>query len=265
MSEIKPSAAKSPIDLAAEWDQLAEERHRQIASGIDLSFHHVIVPTTMELLGGSDVSVVLDIGCGTGDFTRQLANLAGQVIAIEPSAVSMAVARRVCDGISNIQFVNSMLEDWTAQAPCAKPTAAVAVMTLMTVSDLRGFISALSQILRPGTPFIAVLTHPCFWPRYWGYDIEPWFRYDHEIAIDAPFVITKRQTSFRTTHVHRPLEQYVTSFEAGGFRLETLIEPIPSGEIQKLYSRSWAFPRFLGFRWERVGPGVADALSKHCT
>lgn len=68
---IRATPAKSHADLAREWDQLAEERHRQIASGEDLSFEYVIVPTTWRLFEGADRAVVLDIGSGTGDFTAR--------------------------------------------------------------------------------------------------------------------------------------------------------------------------------------------------
>ena len=73
MSDIRPCAPKSHAWLAQEWDMVAEERHRQISSGEDLSFEHVIVQTTWRLLEGANHAVVLDIGSGTGEFTRRLA------------------------------------------------------------------------------------------------------------------------------------------------------------------------------------------------
>src|SRR5262245_8684655 len=91
MKDIRPCAAKKHADLALEWDQLAEERHRQITSGEDLSFEHVVVPTTLRLLDGADAALVLDIGSGTGDFTARLAKVAKQVIGLEPAPTSIAV------------------------------------------------------------------------------------------------------------------------------------------------------------------------------
>lgn len=252
MSRIRPCSAKSHADLALEWDRLAEERHRQIASGEDLSFDHVIVPTTWRLFEGSDRGVVLDIGSGTGDFTRQLARIAGKVIAVEPSQVSMMLARRVCQGARNVRYIEASLEDATSFLDEGPVTAAVAVMTLMTVPDLRGFAKALAALLQTHARFIAALTHPCFWPRYWGYEKEPWFFYERETFIEAPFVISKRRTEIRTTHIHRSLEQYLSVFAEEGFRLDALAEPMPTAETQALYPRPWEFPRFLGLRWEKV-------------
>ncbi len=252
MTQIRPCSAKNHADLAREWDRLAEERHHQIASGDDLSFHHVVIPTTWRLFDGSDRSVVLDIGSGTGDFTLQLARTARRVVAVEPSQVSMALARRVCQGVQNVRYVEAPLEDAASFLDEEPATAAVAVMTLMTAPDLRGLAKALAGLLQTHARFVATLTHPCFWPRYWGYEKEPWFCYERETFIEAPFVISKRRTEVRTTHVHRPLERYLNVFADEGFRLDALAEPMPPPEIQALYPRRWEFPRFLGLRWEKV-------------
>lgn len=254
MSLIRQCSVKSLAELTQEWDRLAAERHRQISSGEDLSFHHVVVPATWGLFNGSENSTVLDIGSGTGDFTVELARLARKVIAVEPSRANMAIARRVCQRVSNIQFVEAYLENAANMLGDAPVTAAVAVMTLMTVPDIRGFARALARILQPGSRFSAVITHPCFWPRYWGYEREPWFHYKGELFVEAPFAISKCRTEIRTTHVHRPVEQYIEVFAEAGFRLDSLVEPIPAPEVEALYPAPWEFPRFLGLRWENARP-----------
>jgi SAM-dependent methyltransferase len=252
MIAIQPCAVKTHADLVREWDRLAEERHRQIASGDDLSFHQVVAPTTWRLLDGADRSLVLDIGSGTGEFTLQLARRSGMVVAVEPSQASMALARRVCHGVANVRYVETPLEEAAGLLGEEGATTAVALMTLMTAPDLRGVAKALAGFLRKEASFVATLAHPCFWPRYWGYEREPWFHYDRETFIEAPFVISKRQTDFRTTHIHRPLEHYLTVFAEEGFALEALVEPMPPPDVQRLYPRRWEFPRFLGLRWKKV-------------
>jgi SAM-dependent methyltransferase len=212
----------------------------------------VVAPTVRRLFEGADPAVVLDIGSGTGEFTLQLAQVAGRVIAVEPSAASMKLARRVCGGAHNVRYLEASLEEAASVFDEGPATAAVAVMTLMTAPDLRGFAKALAPLLHTRARFVATITHPCFWPRYWGYEKEPWFRYECETFIEAPFVISKRRTEVRTTHIHRPLEQYVSVFAEQGFRLDALAEPMPAPEVEALYPRRWKFPRFLGLRWEKV-------------
>ena len=252
MMNIRPCVPKSHGELAREWDELSEERHRQIASGEDLSFEHVVIPMTWRLFEGADRTVVLDIGSGTGEFTARLAQVAKRVIALEPSRASMVLARKVCQAAQNVRFVEAPLEETASSLNVGPVTAAVAVMTLMTAPDLRGFAKALASLLPAGALFVATLTHPWFWPKYWGYDNEPWFQYELETFIEAPFVISRRRTETRTTHIHRPLEQYVSVFAEEGFRLDGLAEPTPPSKVQALYPAPWRFPRFLGLRWQKI-------------
>jgi ubiquinone/menaquinone biosynthesis C-methylase UbiE len=49
---------------------------------------------------------ILEVGCGDGRLTRQFAHLASSVVAIEPDAARIALARRLAasEGISNVSF-----------------------------------------------------------------------------------------------------------------------------------------------------------------
>jgi len=162
------------------------------------------------------------------------------------------LARKVCQSLHNVRFIEAPLEEAASTIKEGQVTAALAVMTLMTAPDLRLFAKALAGLLPAQARFIATIAHPCFWPRYRGYEDESWFRYKVETFIEAPFVISKRRTEVRTTHVHRPVDQYVNVFAEQGFRLEQLEEPMPAPEVQCLYPSPWRFPRFLGLKWEKV-------------
>ena len=246
---MKPSLPKTHLELIESWDQLARERHRQIQSGDDLSFHHIIVPMALELLDGCEKTVTLEIGSGTGEFTGRLAQISGQVLAAEPSPVSLQLARENCRSHKNVQFFESPIENTTDELVDSKVTCSVALMSLMTAPDLYAIVRSLNTILPPFSRFVAVFTHPCFWPKYRGYHDKGWFNYKKEIFIEAPFTISKCATDILTTHIHRPLEHYLSAFSSSGFCLETLVEPVPSAEIQILYPEPWRFPRFIGLKW----------------
>ena len=240
---------KSHRELMKSWDLLATERRNQIISGDDLSFHHVVAPTALSLLDGSDTSIILDIGSGTGQFTVQLAERSGQVLAVEPSRTSVHLARIACASMGNVRFFESYLEHVTDQLASFGVTSAVAVMSLMTAPSLQAVARSLRALLSPNANFVAILTHPWFWPQYWRYHDKNWFQYHKEIFIEAPFNISTRSTEVMTTHVHRPLEQYLSTLSEHGFYLETMVEPMPSFEVQKLYPRPWRYPRFVGLKW----------------
>lgn len=251
MSWPRACREKTHTELAAEWDQLAPERYRQLVSGEDISFDHVVVPTALQLLDGLDRATVLEVGSGTGVFTSKLAQRSERVIAVDPSQTNMEIARCACVHSDNIQFIEGTLEKVSEYRYIEQATAGVAVMTLMTVPNLRGFVQALATVLRPNAYFVAILTHPWFWAKYWGYEQEAWFRYDREIFIEAPFAISKCQTQVLTTHIHRPIGHYVKAFVDQGFRLDAWEEPLPTPEVEALYASEWAFPRFLAMRWQK--------------
>jgi SAM-dependent methyltransferase len=248
MKGIKRCASKTHADLVREWDRLAEERYIQLTTGKDLSFRYVVVPTALRLFQESDRSVVVEIGCGTGVFTRMLAGLSGSVLALDPSQASIAIAKNVCKDLQNVHFFSTSIE-CAALSATAPVTSAIALMTLMTTPNLEAFANALAGHLETDARFVAVLTHPCFWPRYRGYEDAPWFRYSEELFIEAPFRISNCTSEVVTTHIHRPVERYLKAFSDAGFRLDELVEPMPASEVQALYPRRWEFPRFLGLRW----------------
>jgi len=211
----------------------------------------VLVPTTLRLLETADKTLVLDIGSGTGDFTARLARIAVSVIGIEPSGASLVLASKTCHETKNVRFIHAPLEEAVDMLHGEPATAAVAAMTLMTTPDLMRFAEALSRLLDIGGTFVATLAHPWFWPRYWGYEAEAWFSYPKEIFIEAPFEISRRRTQLITTHIHRPLEHYVSIFASFGFSLDALLEPMPLPDIEVMYPKPWQFPRFVALRWTK--------------
>ncbi len=129
-------------------------------------------------------------------------------------------------------------------------------MVLMNVLDAGNFLHAAHRVLRPGGALIATLTHPCFWPVYKGYDSEPWFDYSQETLINAPFTISLEEKSdFSTTHVHRPLSQYLTSAVDAGFEIHEVREPLPNPVLMAKYPTTWKYPRYIAIKLvKKSGP-----------
>lgn len=245
---IRPVAGKSLSEIAREWDDIAEVRHRQIASGEDLSFSHVLLPTIRTLLDGCSLENTVDVGCGTGQLTSELAGRSASVAAIDTSARSIGIARESCADQSNVSFHVSSIEEFAMRWPSPQFTTAVANMTLMTCLDLRSFMQAVATVVVPTGSFVATITHPWFWPHYRGYANASWFSYCEEMILEGPFNIALEFSEHVTTHVHRPLVGYLDTLSHFGFRLNQVLEPYPGEEIQELYPDPWQFPRFLALR-----------------
>lgn len=62
---------------------------------------------------------ILELGCGDGRLSRQLAPLASNVVAVEPDPVRIALARRTAnlEGIRNVSFRVGSAERLRAGGP----------------------------------------------------------------------------------------------------------------------------------------------------
>jgi len=249
-SQVESISSK---ELASEWDGLAFERHRQIFAGLDITFTYVMAPLVESLVGQNLDATLIDIGSGTGELTGRLASRFKRVVCIEPSLRSIEVAKSILSIFSNVDFINSDFEDCGENLIKNTNEKNIFLAAMMLSADplLDKFAQKLSKISRKGDEFVATIPHPCFWPRYWGYDKESWFSYKKELFIKAPFKISLSNSKFKTTHIHRPIEKYISTFSKFGFQLLTISEPMPNEEIQSLYPQKWEYPRFLAFKWVR--------------
>ena len=98
------------------FDEVAEDydRHRP-------TYPDALVDRACEGAGLGPGAAVLEIGCGTGQLTRSLLARELRVTALEPGQQLIARARDRCNGVGDVQFVNSRLED--ASLPCARYSA----------------------------------------------------------------------------------------------------------------------------------------------
>ena len=64
------------------------------------------------ITGLNERSLVLEVGCGTGQATRSLAALGCLVTAVEPGAGMAAIARQRLAAFSNVKVETSAFEEW---------------------------------------------------------------------------------------------------------------------------------------------------------
>ncbi|WP_171169017.1 class I SAM-dependent methyltransferase [Streptomyces sp. I05A-00742] len=106
----------------------------------------------LETAGITEGMNVLDVGCGAGDVSIQLARIvgpAGSVVGVDADAGVLGSARRrVAElGLGNVTFRQATLPDVTLDRPV---DAVVGRLILMHLPDPAGTIRALSTLVRPG-------------------------------------------------------------------------------------------------------------------
>lgn len=235
-------AQKGQAAVTEEWNLIAPERDAQVAGNHDASFSQVLEPWVLNRVSGA--KRIVDVGCGTGRLTSKLGLRAEKVIGIDPSDISIAIARSH-DPIA--EYAVASIEDWVAQHPNTESDLVVANMVLMDAVRLDSFVAAIARLARRGR-VLATMTHPAFWPLYWGYATNPGFNYSNDLIVEAPFKTSTHEFGLTATHVHRPLGVYLQELRANGLAV-TEFEELRGPESPAQFP----FPRFIGLEAVAIG------------
>jgi SAM-dependent methyltransferase len=191
------------------------------------------VPALRRLLPDLHGKLVLDLGCGFGDFARYARDSgAASVMAVDVSASMLDEARRLTHD-SGIAYLHCAIEDYVPEQNSFD--LVVSSMALHYIADYRSVVLHTFSALRSGGRFIFSVEHPVCtanpvgWvpdergqEKYWPLD-----RYQEE---------GERSTQWFVHGVlkyHRTIAAYVDTLLAAGFRLEYLDEPQPTTEAME--------------------------------
>ena len=154
-------------DLAAAtrriWDENASFWDERMADGND--FHLDLVrPAVERLLAVRAGETVLDVGCGNGLFSRRLAELGANVVALDVSEKMIERAQARGDGQGRVAYrvVDATREEALDGLGAGSYDAAVANMVLMDMPAIAPLAAALSRLLRPTGRFVFAVSHPSF-------------------------------------------------------------------------------------------------------
>jgi SAM-dependent methyltransferase len=236
-----------PSTVAAHWEANAEAWTRHSRAGYDVYRDALNTPAFLAMLPPIAGLAGLDIGCGEGANTRQVAGLGARMqgIDIAPTFIRHAAAAETAEPLG----IAYRLADATALpfADCSFDFA-TAFMSLMDLPDPALAVKEAQRVLLPGGFLQFSILHPCFVPAHrkvlrdagqpraieiGGYfdrvngRIDTWWfeaLSAEQRRIDAPF---------RTPRFHRTLAEWVDIALAAGLAIEKMIEPSASEELAK--------------------------------
>jgi 2-polyprenyl-3-methyl-5-hydroxy-6-metoxy-1,4-benzoquinol methylase len=204
----------------------------------------------LDMLGPVTGQRVLDVACGHGRITRELARRGASVVGVDVSGVliSKAVEAEQNDPLG-IRYVH---EDVTSAAVLGNGDfdAVACNFGLSDIDELDAAVTAVSGALRPGGRFVFSILHPCFgggkdisgaWPAAGSYYQEGYWT-----AQDSRSTL-RRQVGAN----HRTLSTYFAALRRHGLWLDQLAEPLPKRDWDPAHDADRK-PVFLAARFVRL-------------
>jgi ubiquinone/menaquinone biosynthesis C-methylase UbiE len=225
-------------DAIRAWDEAAEEFSGFMVEGGDFYHRHIIIPSLLDLLGEIEGRAVLDVGCGNGHLSRQLATISGRnvrVLGIDASAAMIRIAReRSRDFVDCLTFEQADAGD-LADVPADSFDVALCNMALMDIQDYGQAISEVARTLEPGGAFLFSILHPCFFTPLSGWllnesqEVVGWRVDGYHSRLVGRQAVKSRMVS-QTYYFHRTLEDYSSALRDNGFVITDIREPVPPDE-----------------------------------
>ncbi len=171
---------------------------------------------------------LLDLACGHGRMTRELARRGASIVGLDISTALLDKARfREQQELLGITYVHA---DVVSADALEGETfdGVVCHFGLSDIDDSQGALATVARVLRPGGFFAFSILHPCFpgweakganpsWPKGRGYFHEGWWRADGPPGGLRP----------RVGANHRMLSTYLNTLASNGLVIEKVAEPEP--------------------------------------
>jgi SAM-dependent methyltransferase len=218
----------SDTNGGARYDEIAT--FYETATGADATD-----PAARAVLGmveGVHGQQILDLACGHGRLSRELARRGARVIGVD-------VSSRLLDSARRLEASDPLGIDYRQVDVTASDTLAGHVFDAVTcnyglsdIDDLDSALATVARVLRPGGRFAFSILHPCFpgwgadapsaWPPERGYHFEGWW-----LADSSGF-------RGRVGSNFRMLSTYLNALVRHGFIIDRVEEPgAPSEWIER--------------------------------
>ncbi len=227
----KDSSTECWSKLGSEWIEKAQTNDFRM---------YYIMPNTIGKFGDVKGEKILDLGCGEGGYSRELAKKGAIVTSIDCSEEPLEYAKKKAEE-EQLEIKHYMrnsnnlygLEDNIFDDVLSS-------MMIMDVEDLNGTLKEIYRVLKPGGKVFISMLHPCFKPPV----EHKWFSNDGEIQVIVKDYYNPTEwngsiTGLERTVVyrHKTLSEYVKFFVKNGFILLDMDEPIPTEEQIKMSHR----------------------------
>ena len=219
-------------EINARWTRSAEQWDADYNDDGDITRRYFSDEPMLELLGDVDGKSVLDVGSGNGYLCRKLARAGATITGVELADGFVKIARQRESaerlGITYYQASASSM----SFLPDASFDAAVSNYVLMDIQEYEQALAEVFRILKPGGPFVVVISHPAFacghgwWkPAPDSPRIEDRGAWLSDLYFHPRPVLVAWGDRDPVPNFHRPLRDYWRAFKSTGFLIDDFEEP----------------------------------------
>jgi SAM-dependent methyltransferase len=166
--------------------------------------------------------LTVDVGCGEGRLTRELARLGHAVVAVDRSRTLVRFAREADPGLDVREADAAALPFGDGEADLL-----VSFMSLMNTDDLEGAVCEAARVLANGGRYCIAITHSLNTAGAFESE-DP----DARFVVDGSYfersrkemAVERNGLEMTFLDAHRPLEEYFAALERAGFLVERLRE-----------------------------------------
>ena len=212
------------VEMSEEWIKMAQTNPHRL---------HFIMPFTFQQLGDVFGKTVLDVGCGEGGYSRELARRGAIVTAVDcgESAIGYCVTQAKIEQLKITYYVRNSCDLYDIADNAFD--IVLSSMMFMDCEDFEGTIKEMVRVLKPNGKLFASVCHPCF--HYSGGIGRQDKGIDKKVVVSNYYQPTVWEAPLSTGTVnvvwrHRTMQDYVKAFIKCGLTITDLHEPIPTEE-----------------------------------
>jgi SAM-dependent methyltransferase len=221
----RPDAGyRGGVPADARYDAIADFYVERAGNDLD----DAVGASVLALLGDVRGQSILDLACGHGRATLELARRGARVTALDLSEALLGRGRgRAAAEQLEVRWLHG---DATAADVLAGEAfdTVVSHFALTDIDDLDAALATVNRLLRPGGRFVFSILHPCFAGR--GDDAPSSWRPGSSYFDEGWWLSTSPGFRGRVGSNHRMLSTYLNALVDHGLRIEHLAEPRRVGD-----------------------------------
>lgn len=190
-------------------------------------------PVILEMIKNLEPETVLDLGCGPGRWTKEMAEFSKRVVGIDMAPDAIAAAQSI-NKAENIEYMLGDMHQLDKIFKSGEFDAVSALMSVQYSNHLELLFKQINYTLKPHGNFLFLAPHP--------FNVlnnkSEWVQYNFQEPVNyfKPFFyrgqikLTDGDKGEVAGYFHSP-EEYINTLIASGFKLIKLEAPKPSEKL----------------------------------